>query len=164
MQAAFFSFAVSLLFALIAMWPTLFSGGGAISRWLFLVIVLSLIGVGVFKAESLNQRNQNLYDQLESLCGAIVVFAFPLAASLAVSSLVTNPFWAPAKGWLIVGVVLCWLGLLAYVGNLLSTRVKRLTTSLAFLARIGKGWLNRLNGLTYLFWLLVVALSAIKYL
>ncbi len=164
MQAAFFSWAAGLLFALIAMWPTLFSGVGVFARWWFLVIVLSLIGVGVFKAEPLTGQTSSRNNQLQRLFGAIILFTFPLMAAFATSSLVKNPFWAPASGWLILGVILCWLGLIAFLASVFVTRKMDARTAKKVGPLIYQGWMNRINVAGDVFWLLIVAVSAIKLL
>ena len=164
MQGAFFSLAASLLFALIAMWPALFSGGGVISRWWFLVIVLSLIGVGVLKPGPQAGYASNRNNQLHRLFGAVILFTFPLTASLAVGSLVKNPFWAPSSGWLILAVVLCWLGLLGFLFSFFFAPKLDARSARKYGPLRHQGWTNRINVALYVFWLLVVAVNAIKML
>ena len=93
MQAAFFCWALSVFALLMIIWPALTSIGGIIGRWWFALIVVALIGAGIFKTNAITDDSTNLANTLHALCGAIVILTFPIAATLVEKSLLQHTAW-----------------------------------------------------------------------
>jgi len=62
--------------------------------------------------------------EVEKECGTIVILTFPIAATLAVTSLLHNPLWSASRGLLIFGIVLVWIGMVAYFASIILARIK----------------------------------------
>ena len=160
MRLAFFCWGASVLFGTITIWPSLQTTGGTISRWWLLVIVIFLAGAGIFKTDPITAQTARLTNRLHQLCGAVVILTFPIAATLSSVSLMKNPVWMPARGLLILGIVLVWLGVIIYFATIFLARSKNPKAGEGG-SRIYMGWPNRFNVVTYILWLFIVAASAI---
>jgi hypothetical protein len=163
MRLAFFCWGASVLALLITIWPSLQSVGGVISRWWLVLIVLALIGAGIFKTNPITETTPNLANTLHAVCGMIVILTFPIAATLAVHSLLNNDVWSPARGPLTFGTVLCWAGMAAFFASIIISRIIDPT-----IGRVGPkvylGWPNRFMVVTYVTWLIIVAGNALRFL
>ncbi len=163
MRLAFFSWGASVLTATIVLWPALGTTGGIIGRWWFLLITLALVGAGIFKTNPITDRTPNPVNTLHTLCGAIVILSFPIAATLVANSLLHNGAWTSARGSLIAAIVLVWVGMVSYFASII------ISTSIDPSAgrggpKVYQGWPNRFMVLTYIAWLLIVAANALALL
>jgi hypothetical protein len=162
MILAFFCWGVSVLALLISIWPSLQPIGGTISRWWFVLIVIALFGAGIFKTNPITDRTPNRENTLHTLCGAIVILTFPIAATLAVTSLLNNPVWSASWGILIFGTVLVWIGVVAYFASIIIARIKDPTAGEVGRPPVYQGWPNRFMVVTYIIWIIFMAMIALR--
>jgi hypothetical protein len=161
MRLAFFSWGASVLAILITLWPSLQSISGTISRWWFVLIVIALFGAGIFKTDPITDTTPNLVNTIHTLCGAIVILTFPIAATLAVSSLLHNQLWSASRSVLIFGTVLAWIGIVAFFASIIISRVIDPSAG-----RVGPhiylGWPNRFMVVTYIVWIIIIAVTTFQ--
>jgi len=160
MRLAFFCWGASVLTLSITIWGSLESTGGVIGRWWFVLIALAMFGAGIFKTDPITDITNSMENNLHSICGAIVILTFPIAATFIRNSLLQNPEWESARGALNVGTFLIWFGLISFFASLIISRMIDPTAE-----RVGPkvyiGFPNRFMVLTYVIWLIVVANNAI---
>ncbi len=162
MRLAFFCWGASVLALAITLWPSLLSTSGTISRWWFILIVIALIGAGIFKTNPITDRTPNLVNTIHTLCGAIVILTFPIAATLAVSSLLHNQLWAAHKTELVFSIVLVWVGLVAYFASVIRARVKDPRAGEPGGPIVYQGWPNRFMAVAYLVWIIILGATALQ--
>jgi hypothetical protein len=167
MRLAFFSWGASVLALLIAIWPSLQPISGTISRWWFVLIVIALFGAGIFKTNPITEKTPNLVNTIHTLCGAIVILTFPIAATLAVHGLLHHPLWSARQGQLIFGTVLTWIGMVAYfasiiISGIINPSTVKNTSAEKESPHILQGWPNRFMVVTYIIWLIIVAETALR--
>ncbi len=161
MRLAFFCWGASVAALLITIWPSLSSTGGIISRWWLIVIVIALVGAGIFKTNPITDTTPNLVNTIHTLCGTIVILTFPIATTLAATSLLTIGSWWAGKGWLIAATVLVWVGLVAYLGITIISVIKDPTAGRGG-PHVYSGWPNRFLAVAYITWLVIVAGVALR--
>ena len=156
MRLAFFCWGVGVLALLIPLWSSLRSGAGTIGRGWLILIVIALWGAGIFKTNPITETVPNTVNTIHTLCGAIVILTFPVAATLLVTSLIQNSLWLQVLGPLVFGTLLVWLGLISFLA---SSIISRMIDPSA--GRVGPkvylGWPNRFLVVTYILWLFLVA-------
>ena len=162
MRLAFFCWGASVLALLISIWPSLQPISGTISRWWFVLIVMALVGAGIFKTNPITDRTPNRENTLHLLCGAIVLLTFPIAATLAVTNLLNNPMWSASQGLLIAGTVLVWIGMVTYFASVIRARIKDPTAGEVGGPHVLQGWPNRFMVVTYLIWIIIMAMIALR--
>ena len=162
MRLAFFCWGASVLALLITIWPYLQPISGTISRWWFIFIVIALFGAGIFKTDPITDNTRSLVNTIHKICGTIVILTFPIAATLAVRSLLHNPLWAAYQGFLIFGIVLAWIGVVAYFATIIISRIKDPKAGEAGHAPVYMGWPNRFNVVTYILWIIIAAVIALQ--
>lgn len=162
MRLAFFCWGTSVLSLLIAFWSSLQTTGGVISRWWFAVIVAALIGAGIFKTDPITNNTNSLVNTIHKVCGTIVILTFPIAATLAVTSLLHNPQWSAYRGLLILGVVLAWIGLVVYFASVTVARIKDPKAGEVGGPHVLMGWPNRFNVVTYIILIYILAVIALR--
>jgi hypothetical protein len=159
MRLAFFCWGGSVLALQLVLHPYLRTWGGKMGRWWLVLIGVALFGAGIFVTDPITNITTSVTNRMHTLAGAIVIFTFPISASLVARSLPRNPEWHDSRRWLLWTTLLVWFGLVAYVGTL---TISVLTNPLA--GRSGpevlQGWPNRLMVVVYNVWLIVVALRA----
>ena len=167
MRLAFFCWGVSVLAMLITIWPSLQPISGTISRWWFVVIVIALFGAGIFKTNPITENTPSRVNTIHTICGAIVILTFPIAATLAVHSLLHDPLWSASQGQLIFGTVLAWIGMVAYFASIIISGI--INPSAIKKPSAGKdgphvyqGWPNRFMVVTYIIWLIIIAGTALR--
>ncbi len=162
MRLAFFCWGASVLALLITISPSLLPISGTISRWWFVLIVIALFGAGIFKTDPITNDTKSLVNTIHKLCGVIVILTFPIAASLAVRSLLYNPLWSANKGLLLFGIVLAWIGVIIYFAAIIISRTKDPKAGEAGHPPVYMGWPNRFNVVTYIIWIIIVAVIALQ--
>jgi hypothetical protein len=162
MRLAFFCWGASVLALLITIWSYLQPISGTISRWWFVLIVTALFGAGVFKTDPITEDTKNWINIIHKICGTIVILTFPIAATLAVRSLLHNPLWSAYQGSLIFGIVLAWIGVITYFATIIISRTRDPKASEAGHPPIYMGWPNRFNVVTYIVWIIIVAAIALQ--
>lgn len=151
MTLAFFCWGGSVLSTVVALWSSLRSVGGWIGRLWLLVIGLALFGAGIFITNASGDTTPSTANILHGLCGAIVIFSFPIATTIVAGSLARNPEWVAARRGLLLGTLLVWLGFLAFMGpNFFAYGANPFGPGLAL------GWPNRFMVVAYDLWLIIV--------
>jgi hypothetical protein len=163
MRLAFFCWGASVLALLITIWPTLLPISGTISRWWFVLIVIALFGAGIFKTDPITNDTQSLVNTIHKLCGVIVILTFPIAATLAVISLLHNPSWLAYQGLLIFGIILVWIGMVTYFATIIRSRIKDPKAGEVGSPHIYMGWPNRFNVVTYIVWIIIIEVIALQF-
>ena len=156
MRLAFFCWGGSVLALQVLVHPYLQTRSGKIGRWWLVVIGVALFGAGIFATDPIMAITNSFTNRMHSLAGAVVIFTFPVAATLTARSLLRNAEWSASRRWVWWSTLLVWLGLAAYVGTL---TVSVMTNPAAGKAgpEVLQGWPNRLMVVTYIIWLLVIA-------
>ena len=162
MRLAFFCWGASVLALLITIWPVLLPISGTISRWWLVLIVIALFGAGIFKTDPITNDTRSLVNTIHKICGTIVILTFPIAATLAIRSLLHNPLWSAYQGILIFGVVLAWIGMVAYFATVVISRVKDPKAGEVGSPHILMGWPNIFNVVTYIVWIIIIAAIALR--
>lgn len=162
MRLAFFCWAASVLAMLITIWPSL----QPISRGLFILIVIAHVGAGIFKTNPITENTPNPVNTIHTICGAFVILTFPIAATLAVHSLLLDPLWSANQGQLIIGTVLTWIGMVAYFASIIISGIAhpatvRSSSTEKYGPHVLQGWPNRFMVVTYIIWLIIVAGTAL---
>jgi hypothetical protein len=162
MSVAFFCWGLGVLDLQMVLARSLQTTWGKVGRWWLVVIAAAMIGAGIFKTNAITDNIVSLDNTLHTICGAVVIMTFPIAASLVARSLSRNAKWAPARGWLLWGTVLCWLSVLIYFGSIVVSGMIHPSAG-----RVGpqvlQGWPNRLMVLVYSAWMIVVAWYARRF-
>ena len=141
---------------LIAIWPFL----PPILRGWLLLIVIALIGAGIFKANPITDDTPDRANTIHAICGMIVILTFPIVATLAVRSLFHYPFWLASQGILTLGAVLTWIGVVAFFASIIISRIIDPAAGQVG-PHIYLGWPNRFMVVTYVIWILIVAVTAL---
>jgi len=161
MQGAFFAWAASVLFMMIVAWHFIGSAGGIIGWVWFLIIVLALVGTGIFKTNAITDNSTSRDNTIHTLCGSIVILTFPIAASLVAGNLVQSPFWASYKAYVILFTILNWLSMIGFFASIIWSRKKDPSAG-----RVGPkvllGWPNRIMAVIYNVWVIMLAVCVIQ--
>jgi hypothetical protein len=160
MTLAFFCWGGSALASLVALWPYLRNIPGKVGGGWLLLISVALFGAGIFQTNAVTDPTPSTANTLHALCGAFVIFTFPIAASLVAAGLARNPVWAAARRRLAWGTVLVWLAFLAFFG--VSVAANAGGPSAAAAPDVPLGWPNRLMVVIYDGWLILVASRALR--
>ena len=153
MSLAFFCWGGSVLATVVALWPFLRGVGGIIGRWWLVLIGVALFGAGIFITNAITDTTPSTANTLHGLCGAIVIFFFPLATSLVAGSLARNQDWSTARLRLLWGTLLVWVGFLAFMGPnfiFIPHGVDPFGPGLSL------GWPNRFMVVAYNTWLIIL--------
>ena len=145
MSLAFFCWSGSVLAVFVSLSPSIQTVSGTISRWWLFFIGIALIGAGIFKTDPITEIVRSTAGVLHTVCGAIVILTFPIAASSIARSLATG-----GSSWRLIrwATLLVWIGLLAFFASII---ISHLINPEA--GRVGPavllGWPNRLMVVTY---------------
>ncbi len=120
------------------------------------------VGAGIFKTDPITDQTRSPVNTLHSICGVIVILTFPIAATLAVRSLLYIPAWKASQGLLIFGTALAWVGMVIYFASVISARIKDPKAGEKGGPIVYMGWPNRFNVLTYIFWIMMIAVTALQ--
>ncbi|HCS40819.1 MAG TPA: hypothetical protein DIW44_14710 [Anaerolineaceae bacterium] len=161
MQGAFFSWGASLLFMMVVAWHFVGSAVGIIGWVWFLIIVLALVGAGIFKTNAITDNSTSRDNSIHTLCGSVVILTFPIASTLVASAFLRSPFWEPYTLAVVLFTVLNWLGMIGFFASIIWSRKKDPTAG-----RVGPkvllGWPNRIMVLLYNAWIIVLAVCVIQ--
>jgi hypothetical protein len=163
MRLAFFCWGASVLALLITISPALLPISGTISRWWFVLIVIALFGAGIFKTDPITNDTQSLVNTIHKLCGVIVILTFPIAATLAVRSLLHDPSWSSYQGLLIFGIILVWIGMVTYFATIIISRIRNPKAGEVGGPHVYMGWPNRINVVTYIIWIIIIEVIALQF-
>jgi Protein of unknown function (DUF998) len=123
MELAFVCWSASVASLALALWSSLRGASGSIARGWLLLLSVALIGAATFTTSPLTNLTLTPAHKLHQLCGTLVIFTFPIAASLAVKSLRANDEWASRRRALLHSLWLPWLGLLGFFASLIVFRL-----------------------------------------
>jgi len=157
MSLAFYSLGAGSLALLGTIWSSVRTTGGRVGRWWLLIIAIALLGAGYFKTLPVADPDFGAGIDIHGLCGAIVIFTFPVAATLLGVSLARTPEWTSARRSLLWTTLLTWVGLLACFGTMVFFARLQQTRELTFGPDVLIGWPNRFMMLTYTVWLMITA-------
>jgi hypothetical protein len=76
--------------------------------------------------------------------------------------LLHNPLWSAYQGLLIFGIVFAWIGLVTYFATIIISRSKDPKAGEAGHPPVYMGWPNRFNVVTYIIWIIVIAVTALR--
>jgi hypothetical protein len=162
MRLAFFCWGGSVLALVAAVSPSLLFLSGAISRWWLVVIAIALFGAGIFKTDPITDLTSSWVNRLHQACGTIVILTFPIAATIACSSLLRGPGWSGHGLALILTTAMTWVGLVFFFGAIMTARVRDPTAGMPGGPHVKQGWPNRFLVMTYVIWIIVVASIALR--
>lgn len=162
MRLAFFCWGASVLALLVTIWPYLQPVGGIISRGWFALIVIALVGAGIFKTDPITASTSSRVNTIHKICGTVVILTFPIAANLALPSLLHQSPWSDSRGLVIFGMVLAWVGMAAYFATIITTKVRDPKAGEPGGPKIYMGWPNRFNVVTYIVWIIIIASIALR--
>ena len=161
MQGAFWAWASSLLLMAIVIWRFVGTAGGIIGWIWLLIIVLALVGAGLFKTKAITDNSTSRDNTLHTLCGSIVILTFPIATTLVANALLRSPFWTPYTLAVFNFTLLNWLGMIGFFGSIIWSRKKDPSAG-----RVGPkvllGWPNRIMVLIFNVWVIVLAVCVIQ--
>ncbi len=152
MTLAFFCWGGSVFALLIGLWPWLRGIGGWVGRVWFVLIGTALFGAGIFITNAATDTTPSTANTLHGLCGAFVIFSFPIAAIVVAVNLARRQDWITARVRLLWATVLVWVGLLAFFGTIVILSGIDPTGGSA-------GWPNRFMVIAYATWVIIVARS-----
>lgn len=156
MSVAFFFWGGAVLALLIAIWPSLHGVTGWISRGWLALISTALVGAGIFVTDPTDSSESTWTGKLHGVCGAFVIFTFPLAGTLTAVSLAQSASWAQVQPLLTLAAVVPWAGLITFFASLMMWR-QRIIEVGGLGPQVPVGWQNRFMVVTYHLWLLIVA-------
>ena len=156
MVLAFFCWGASIFSLLLALWSALRGTSAHVVHGWFVLLTAALFGAGIFTTSPLTDPRPTLTHKLHQLCGTLVIFTFPIAASLVVRSLGKNAAWSALHERLRRSQWIPWLGMLLFFFSLIGFRLLN-----PHAPRTGPhmqvGIPNRLMVLAYHLWLQLLA-------
>ena len=90
MTIAFFCWGLGALDLQMVLSHSLQTLWGKVGRWWLVVIAVAMMLAGVFRTNAITDNTVSLDNTIHTLCGAIVIMTFPVAASLIARSLLGN--------------------------------------------------------------------------
>lgn len=159
MRLAFVCWGGSVLALQAVLHPYLRTRSGKVGRWWLVLIGIALFGAGIFVTDPITNITTSATNRLHTLAGAIVIFTFPIAATLVARSLARSAEWRASRRWLWWPTLLVWLGLIAYVGTLTLSVMTNPSAGRSG-PEVLQGWPNRLMVVVYAVWLIVISLRA----
>jgi hypothetical protein len=161
MTIAFICWGLGVLDLQYALAPALKTLGGKVGRWWLVVIAVAMILAGFFKTNAITDNVQSLENTVHTVCGAIVIMTFPIAATLVARGLAHNPRWAPARRMLTWMTVLVWVAMVAYFGSIIVSGIINPGAGRTG-PHVLQGWPNRIMVLVYSLWMILVARQAAR--
>ena len=161
MSLAFFAWCGSALFVDISVWDALGQGSGRLAKWWLVAISVALLGAGVFYTNAITDSTPRIANTLHSICGAIVIFTFPITAVIMSRKLGQLTVLASNRRALTAMALLTCLGVIVFFGSIIVSKAIDPAAG-----RVGPnvylGWPNRLMVLLYHFWILYVAALVLR--
>lgn len=153
MSLAFFCLGGGFLLLLRAVWYFINTSGGSFGKWWLLLIVIALFGAGIFTTLPITNTTGSTTNNIHTICGVVVIFTFPIVATLLGRSLACNQEFKSSQRQLFWITFLVWIGMLSFLGSMIIYYPKENV----FNPEVLIGWPNRFMMLTYSLWLLAVA-------
>ena len=129
--------------------------GGLLGRAWLLLIVIALLGAGLFVTDPITAVTPTLAGRLHGLAGIFTILTFPIMATVLAASLAGSPQWAAARPQLLGFTLLTWVGQVAFWGTILVSSAIHHPAGLG--PQVRAGWPNRFMVVTYALWLMALA-------
>lgn len=155
MRLAFFCWGGGFLLFVLSLWHRLGTFGGKVGKWWLLLISMALFGAGLFAPQPITDLTRGTTDKLHALCGALMIFTLPIAATLIAFALSKHQTTRKSKTPLFWFTLLVWMGLIAFFYTMV--RYASQAKTRAYGPDVLIGWPNRFLVLTYSIWLIAVA-------
>jgi len=152
MSFAFFSLAVGVHTMVLSTWSFTNNKTSLIGRYFFLSTTIALFGVGIFYPSVI----PNWVSITHTIFGVMVIFTFPVAATLYTIGFNNNQKWTGSRIPLLIATVLVWIGLLVFASSISAFQPETLKDK----GILTIGWQNRLMILAYCLWIMIVAFKA----
>lgn len=161
MSIAFFCWGMGFLLLTSEMWKMLNTIGGIMGKWWLLIISIALFGAGIFTTQPITDIVRTTTDRLHALCGFLMIFTFPFAATLIGISISQNESFKTKKIAIGGFTLLVWIGFIVFFLSL----VLYLPKDRKFSENTFIGIPNRFLVLTYTIWLLFFSkqMQRLKY-
>ncbi len=153
MRLAFFAWGASVLLLATALWRLSGTTGARIGRWWMAVIGVALFGAGIFEPNPITDTTSDLHNTVHTLCGAIVILTFPIAATLVGRGL--GRTIQSLQRLMLLLTVLVWIGMVAYFGSIVISDAINPSAGRQG-PEVYQGWPNRFMVATYLGWMVAV--------
>ena len=160
MRVDFFLWAASVVALMIALWTRLRARTGILGKSWMLLISLALLGAGIFVTNAITDRTANVSNDFHTICGAVVILTFPIAASLVAACLGQNEATSKRRFNLLAMTLLPWLGFIVFLGSDVLFGI--ITHDSRAGPQVLVGWPNRFMVVTYNVWLIAAATQAIR--
>ncbi len=159
MVLAFSCWAISCFALAAALRPHVRTVAGRIGLIVLLLVGLSLIAAGLFTADPITAKPEELTTagRLHGAAAMVGIPGFPIAALLIGWSLARNPAWSAVRRsvvWAGVATLVCMVAMFGYMSV-------ALPKAGGFGPGLLVGWFNRLLVLSYVAWQIVVARGTI---
>ncbi|MFN8310773.1 MAG: DUF998 domain-containing protein [Chitinophagales bacterium] len=160
MRQAFFCWGGGFLCLSLSLWNQLLSKSGTIGKWWLLIISVALFGAGIFASQPITDVVRGTVDKIHSICGAIMIFTLPVAATIISTALAKQPAYRNSRRWLFLPTLLLWIGWLTFFAALMVYSEKAKIR--AYGPDVLIGLPNRFMVVTYTIWLIAVAQLRIR--
>jgi Protein of unknown function (DUF998) len=153
MRLAFFSWSIGFFGLVMALWQQV----SLLAELLLAIVAIGLIGAGLFAADPITtaRGSQTRAAKLHSLFGALTIVVIPITATAVDWSLRTNQLAASIQEYLPWMSLMVWFGLLVMMSAFVFFGARKIP--LGPQAHIG--WPNRFMVLTYVGWLMLIAVG-----
>jgi hypothetical protein len=160
MRIAFFCWGSGFLALSIALLKLNNTISGKIASICLLVISIAVIGAGIFITQPITDIIRTNTDRIHAICGALMIFLFPIIAIFITYNLRKIVNSVAAKNSLLFMSILVWIGFLSFFVSMIifGEQIKsRVLTDDVWI-----GLPNRFMVLTYTIWLITVSQILLK--
>jgi Protein of unknown function (DUF998) len=153
MRLAFFCWSIGFVGLAVALWQQ----ASMLAKILLVIVPAGLCGAGIFAADPITtlRGTQTRAGKLHAFFGVLSVLGIPIAASVVDWDLNGNPLAAPIQGHLFFMSLMVWFGLIAMMSAFAFFGAKKIPLG----PKAYIGWPNRFMVLTYIAWLVLIAMA-----
>lgn len=154
MRIAFLSWGAGFLCLSLSVWNVLTDFTGKIAKYWLLIISIAVMCAGIFVTQPITDIVRTQSDRIHAICGATMIFTFPIVSTLFTRSLSKIESYKAQKSKLFWLTFFVWVGFLAFFASMIvyAPQIKARAYSDAILI----GYQNRLMVLFYSIWLIGV--------
>lgn len=155
MRIAFLSWGTGFLCLSLSVWNVLTDLTGKIAKYWLLIISIAIICAGIFVTQPITDIVRTQTDRIHAICRAMMIFTFPIVATLFTRSLSKIESFKAEKSKLFWLTFFVWVGFLAFFASMIvyAPQIKARAYSDAILI----GYPNRLMVFIYTIWLIGVS-------
>lgn len=155
MRIAFLSWGTGFLCLSLSVWNVLTDLTGKIAKYWLLIISIAIICAGIFVTQPITDIVRTQTDRIHAICGAMMIFTFPIVATLFTRSLSKIESFKDEKSKLFWLTFFVWVGFLSFFASMIvyAPQIKARAYSDAILI----GFPNRLMVFIYTIWLIGVS-------